>query len=165
MLFRSSEGGKNYLCMQTAKGAGKRKLAEQPILELQGVSSNGRWTLVTQKNDQDQEHPYHTLAYPNAGGEPVVICRTICFGGWSEDGKYMELQLSSSTGYQSWLLPVRKETALPELPHNGLAQEVEANDLEKGIALDHMTDSVLRTNRYSYTRVNVRRNIFRVPIS
>jgi hypothetical protein len=63
------------------------------------------------------------------------------------------------------LLPVRKEIALPELPHDGLTQEVEANDLEKGIALDHMTDSVLRTDRYSYTRVNVRRNIFRVPIS
>jgi len=165
VIYRASGGGKNYLCRQTAKGTGKRKLAEQPILELQRVSPNGRWTLVTQKNDQDHEHPYRTLVYPNAGGEPVVICRTICFGGWSEDGKYMELQLSSSTGYQSWLLPVRKETALPELPPDGLAQEVQASDLEKGIALDHMTDSVLRTDRYSYTRVNVRRNIFRVPIS
>ena len=93
LTYRAAEGGKNYLNTQKADGTEKRRVSEEPILDLQSVSPDGRWATVTQKDNQNPETPYRTVAYPIAGGEPIVICATICVGRWSEDEKYMELTL------------------------------------------------------------------------
>src|SRR5271166_119735 len=82
LIYRATEGGNNYLNSQKADGTEKRRVSEEPILELQSVSPDGRWAMVTQKDNQNPETPYRTVAYPSAGGEPIVICATICVGRW-----------------------------------------------------------------------------------
>ncbi len=163
LVYRATEGGKNYLSTQKADGTEKRRASEEAILELQSVSPDGRWAIVTQKDNQNPETPYRTVAYPIAGGEPIVICATICLGRWSEDGKYVELTLLEVG--QTYLLPVRKETDLPEIPNGGFTREHGHKELGKGIMLDVRSDSVFRADMFAYTKVSIRRNIFRVPIS
>jgi hypothetical protein len=162
LVYRATEGGKNYLNTQKADGTEKRRVSEEPILELQSVSPDGRWAMVTQKDNQDLETPYRTVAYPIAGGEPTVICATICIGRWSEDEKYMELTLLELG--QTYILPVRKETELPEITNGGFTRERGQKELAKGTMIDVRADSVFRADKFAYTKVSIRRNIFRVPI-
>jgi hypothetical protein len=162
LVYRATEGGKNYLNTQKADGTEKRRVSEEPILELQSVSPDGRWAMVTQKDNQDLETPYRTVVYPIAGGEPTVICATLCIGRWSEDEKYMELTLLELG--QTYILPVRKKTELPETTNGGFTRERGQKELAKGSMIDVRADSVFRADKFAYTKVSIRRNIFRVPI-
>jgi eukaryotic-like serine/threonine-protein kinase len=163
LTYRATEGGKNYLNIQKADGTEKRRVSEEPILELQSVSPDGRWATVTQKDNQNPETPYRTVAYPIAGGEPIVICATICVGRWSEDEKHMELTLLEVS--QTYILPVRKGTDFPEIPTGGFTRERGQKELAKGTMIEVRSDSVFRADMFAYTKVSIRRNIFRVPIS
>jgi serine/threonine protein kinase/Tol biopolymer transport system component len=163
LIYRASEAGKNYIYTRQQDGSGRKKLLEDVILDLITVSPDGRWILVLQKDDTNKDHPYRTLAYPNSGGKPVVVCQLGCFGGWSVDGKYMYLQFGPSN-MKTYILPVKSDRELPELPLEGL---VGPEDLKKPIqemALPRVVDSVLDPEKYSYTITNIRRNIYRIPI-
>jgi hypothetical protein len=119
-----------------------------------------------QKDDANKDHPYRELAYPNGGGRPVVVCGG-CFVGWSVDGKYLIVQTGPSPNSQSqaYLLSVSGKRGLPELPPEGLGGPEDLRKSGKGILLPRGVDSVLGPENYSYTVTNIRRNIYRIPIS
>jgi eukaryotic-like serine/threonine-protein kinase len=166
LVYRASEGGKNYVYTRRQDGSGRKKLLEQAILDLTSVSPDGRWIVVLQKDDADKDHPYRTLAYPSGGGKPVIMC-ALCLANWSPDGKYLVLLLGlpRNTQRHAYLLPVIGKSGLPELPPGGL---LGSNDLKKSnraITLPIGVDSVLGPDKYSYTLTNTSRNIYRIPIS
>jgi Tol biopolymer transport system component len=166
LIYRANEGGKNYIYTRQQDGSGRRKLLEEVILDLMAVSPDGRWIMVFQKDNQDKDHPYRVLAYPNGGGKPVVVCATY-FAWWSMDGKYLVLQYGPAPGLasQTYLLPVVGERGLPALPPEGLGDPEDLKKLGRAIPLPRGVDSVLGPEKYSYTVRNTRRNIYRIPIS
>ena len=117
---------------------------------------------VTENDTQSSAEPYRTVAYPIAGGEPAVICQTFCTLGFSQDGKYMELQVNYERQYH--ILPLRKDTGLPEMPKGGFPRETGTKELLKGLLVKARLDSAVSPEKYSYTKENIRRNIFRVPM-
>jgi eukaryotic-like serine/threonine-protein kinase len=165
LVYRASEGGKNYIYTRQPDGSGRKKLLEEAILDLTGVSPDGRWIVVFQKDDADKDHPYRTLAYPNGAGKPVMMCAA-CLVSWSLGGKYLVLQLGlpPSSLSQTYFLPVSGERGLPELPPEGLSGP---EDLKRsnGVMVPPRVDSALGLEKYSYTVTNIRRNIYRIPIS
>jgi serine/threonine protein kinase/Tol biopolymer transport system component len=166
LVYRASEGGKNYIYTRHPDGTGRKKLLEQAILDLTAVSPDGRWLAVLQKNDADKDHPYRTLAYPNGGGKPVTLC-ALCLVNWTVDGKYLAIQLRLPRNQQSptYLLPVGGKSGLPELPPEGLSGPEDSKKSNRGMMLPGEVDSVLEPEKYSYTITNIRRNIYRIPIS
>jgi len=166
LVYRASEGGKNYIYTRHPDGSGRRKLLEQAILDLTAVSPDGRWLAVLQKDDADKDHPYRTLAYPNGGGEPVMMC-ALCLVDWTVDGKYVAFQFQLPRNQQSptYLLPVSDKRGLPELPPEGLSGPEDSKKSNRGMMLRGEIDSVLEPEKYSYTITNIRRNIYRIPIS
>jgi eukaryotic-like serine/threonine-protein kinase len=166
LIYRASEGGNNYIYTRQQDGSGRRKLLEQPILDLTAVSPDGQWIMVLQKDDADKDHPYRTLAYPNGGGRPVPVCGN-CIASWSLDGRYLALQfiLGPNSFSQARLLPVRRGRGLPELPPEGLSGPEDSKKWNRGIVLPRGVDSALGPEKYSYTIMNIRRNIYRIPIS
>jgi eukaryotic-like serine/threonine-protein kinase len=165
IIYRTNENGKSHVYTQKADGTGKRRVIDDPILELGPVSPDGRWTVVLQRDDNDLEHPYRTTAYPNEGGQPVVLCRTFCLMRWSQDGKYLEISLETPAGFRTTLVPLKQGGAFADIPKEGFGEGVESKVLEKGIILKRWTDSMLSGDKYSYTETKVSRNIYRVPIS
>ena len=165
LLYRASEGGKNYIYTRQQDGSGRKKLLEEAILDLTAVSPDGRWIVVLQKDDANKDHPYRELAYPNDGGRPVVVCGA-CFAGWSVDGKYLIVQTGPAPNSQSqaYLLSVSGKRGLPELPPEGLGGGEDLRKASRGIILPRGVDSVLGPENYSYTVTNIRRNIYRLPI-
>jgi eukaryotic-like serine/threonine-protein kinase len=166
VVYRASEGGKNYIYTRQQDGSGRRKLLEQPVLDLTAVSPDGRWIVVLQKDDADKDRPYRTLAYPNGGGKPVMMC-ALCLVSWSMDGKYVVLLFGvpASAQSQTYLLPVSGERGLPELPAEGLSGPGDLKKSNRATVLSKGVDSVLGPDKYSYTITNIRRNIYRIPIS
>jgi serine/threonine protein kinase/Tol biopolymer transport system component len=165
LVYRASEGGKNYVYTRHGDGSGRKKLLEEAVLDLTAVSPDGRWIVVLQKDDANKDHPYRTLAYPDGGGQPVMMC-ALCLIRWSVDGKYLAfrfLQMLNSGG-QTYLLPVSSEHGLPELPPAGLGGPEDVNKSGRVIAVPGEAESVLGPNNYSYTMTNIRRNIYRIPI-
>jgi eukaryotic-like serine/threonine-protein kinase len=165
LVYRASEGGKNYIYTRQRDGSGRKKLLEETILDLTAVSPDGRWIAVLAKDDTDKDHPYRTLAYPNGGGEPVTLC-ALCFLRWSVDGKYLIVQFfpaPHSVETYSW--PVSAERGLPDLPPEGLSGPEDSRKTNRVTVLPKGVDSMLGPEKYSYTMTNVRRNIYRIPIS
>ena len=102
-----ARAGKNYTYTRHPDGTGRKKLLEQAILDSTAVSPDGRWLAVLQKNDADKGRPYRTLAYPNGGGKPVMMC-ALCLVNWTVDRKYLAIQFGLPRNQQSptYLLPV-----------------------------------------------------------
>jgi len=166
LVYRASDGGKNYVYTRQQDGSGRKKLLEQVILDLVAVSPDGRWILVFQKDDAHPDRPYQSVAYPNGGGEPTIVCAA-CFARWSLDGKYLALQFgpTPNSHTQTYLLAVRGERGLPELPLEGLSSPEDLKESNRETVLPRAVESVLGQEKYSYTVTNIRRNIFRIPIS
>jgi Tol biopolymer transport system component len=166
LIYRASEGGKNYIYTRQQDGSGRKKILEEVILDLDALSPDGRWVMVFQKDNQDKDLPYRVLAYPNGGGRPVVVCAS-CLASWSMDGKYLVLQYGPAPDSLSknYLLPVIGERGLPALPLEGLGDLEDLKKSGRGIALPRGVNSVLGPEKYSYTVRNIRRNIYRIPIS
>jgi serine/threonine protein kinase/Tol biopolymer transport system component len=165
LVYRASEGGKNYIYTRHRDGSGRKKLLEEAILDLSAVSPDGRWIMVLLKDDADKDHPYRTLAYPKEGGKPVIVC-ALCYRGWSVDGKYLALQFQPLPhSLETYLLPVSGENGLPELPPEGLSGPEDLKKSNRVVVLPRGVDSVIGPEKYSYTITNIRRNIYRIPIS
>ena len=165
LVYRANEGGKNYIYTRRQDGSGRKKLLEQAILDLDPVSPDGRWIVVLQRDDTDKDHPYRTLAYPIGGGKPVMICQ-LCYLSWSVNGKYLALQfLPPPQSQETFLLPVNRERGLPELPPEGFGGPEEVKKSNRVIVLPNGVDSAFGPEKYSYTMTNIRRNIYRIPIS
>ena len=165
LVYRASEGGRNYIYTRHRDGSGRKKLLEDAILDLSAVSPDGRWIVVLLKDDADKDHPYRTLAYPKEGGKPVIVC-ALCYRGWSVDGKYLALQFQFLPhSLETYLLPVSGENGLPELPPDGLSGPEDSRKTNRVTVLPRGVDSVLGPEKYSYTITNIRRNIYRIPIS
>ncbi len=164
LIYRATESGKNYVYTRKQDGSGRHKLRDEPILELPAVSPDGRWISLSQRNDKDKDHPYQVVAYPIGGGNPVLICSTLCIAGWNIDGKYMSLQFGANLDRRTLLLPTRRETGLPQLPPDGLGPEELQTVNGKNNFLPVAADSLVGPDKYCYTKTTTRRNIYRVPI-
>jgi hypothetical protein len=165
LVYRASQGGKNYIYTRQPDGSGRKKLLDEEVLDLTAVSPDGRWIVVLQKDDADKDHPYRTVAYPNGPGKPVMICAA-CLVSWSLDGKYLVLQfgLPPNSLSQTYFLPVSGERGLPESPPEGLSGPEDLKRSNGGMVPPRV-DSALGPEKYSYIITNIRRNIYRIPIS
>jgi len=164
LIYRVAEGGKNYVYTRKQDGSARRKLREEPTLEVLAVSPDGRWTLLDERNDEDQDRRYRVVAYPNAGGKAVSLCSTFCVADWSLDGKYMRLKFGSARQADTYFLQVRQATGLPDVPPEGLGGSGDLKGAVQHVAANHPVDSLVTPGKYSYTVTNIRRNIFRIPI-
>lgn len=165
LVYRASEAGKNYIYTRQRDGSGRKKLLEEPILDLTAVSPDGRWIAVLEKDDTDKDHPYRTLAYPIGAGKPVTLC-ALCYLRWSVDGKYLGFQFQPPPhSAETFVFPVSAGRQLPDLPPEGLSSPEDSRKANRVTVLPKGVDSVLGPDKYSYTVKSVRRNIYRIPIS
>jgi eukaryotic-like serine/threonine-protein kinase len=165
LVYRASEGGRNYIYTRHRDGSGRKKLLEKAILDLTAVSPDGRWIAVLEKDDTDKDHPYRTLAYPTGEGKPVMLC-ALCYLWWSVDGKYLAVQFHPAPhSAETYLLPGSGENGLPELPPEGLSGPEDSRKAKRVTVLPKGVDTSFGPEKYSYTITNTRRNIYRIPIS
>ncbi len=60
------------------------------------------------------------------------------------------------------LLPVRRDTGLPDLPKDGISKPEDTKGTAGRVLLAPEVNSSVSTEKYAFTKTSVRRNIYRV---
>jgi hypothetical protein len=132
------------------------------------VSADGLW-VVAQKAVQNQDAPRGVLAIPMEGGAPVQICSGLCVVRWSPDARSLFLSFTGAShgGMLSWgtaVVPLTPGKMFPKLPSTGLASIVEATALPGAKRMDQYVLPGPSDGQYAFSRFNVHRNLFRIPL-
>ena len=159
ILFRSSEGGSNYIYRMKADGTGRRKINSQRILDLYGVSPDGRWVAAAVPNS-DEELTASLTAFAVDGSASVPLCLGYCNVSWDSSGKYIYLFYPDVLGPDTCIIPVKDDVELPmKLTH--------ADDMKnmKGISkVPGFVKSGDGLSTYAYVRQTTRSNLYRIPL-
>ncbi len=164
LIYRCSEGTLNFICTRGEDGSGEKKVSDQPILELQSVSPDGKWALLVVTAPNKDEPGAQVVAYRLEDGTRVEICSDFCLGGWDLSGKDFIMIAQAKGESESYFLPVVEGKGLPKLPEGGFKKSDELRGSAKVKVVGTPMDSAISPEVYSYTRENVRRNLYRIPV-
>src|SRR4029077_16508937 len=161
LIYRASRNGKNYLYTKKADGTGEKKIMEDPILDVGGLSPDGKWAIVARSDSQDEEHPYQILAYPIGGGTPQVLCRTLCVTDWDANGTHMFFNFMGRNDTKTYFVAIETGRGLPKLPAGGVFFGEDFKALGKVTVIPAEVESAMTQDLYSYSRSTIRRNLYR----
>ncbi|MFZ0819825.1 MAG: protein kinase [Candidatus Acidiferrales bacterium] len=163
VVFRSNEGGSNFLCRMKSDGSGRHKIFHQQILDAITVSPDGRW-LIAAAPATDSEHLPSMSAFAVDGSTSIPLCQTYCDFTWDVTGDFVYVNLESAElGEQTYALPVQRDTGLPKLPPGGFARREDFVKAKPAGILPKLNSAVSPTI-YAYTVGNTRRNLYRIPL-
>jgi hypothetical protein len=163
LIFRSLEDKANYLMRIGKDGSGLRRLIETPILNKFGVSPNGAWTAVLAPGQGDTA-TYVTLAVPLKGGERFSMCNG-CAVQWSSDGRRLYVSTEGAFSPSSLVVPIDTTQAPPKTLMAILAA---ADKGKRPSEIEYIERPEIgpgpNPSVYAFTRRDVQRNLFRIPI-
>jgi len=164
LLFRAIEGGANFLYRMHPDGTDRRKVNPVQILDLTGVSPDGRWAVV-HAPDYGETHAYARFAFPVEGGSPVRMCVNNCIPKWDVRGEFMYISFLQQSDPNSYALPIRRSLGLPDLPSPVLAGTEDLKKLKSAVVFPHIVDAAFSPSLYVYTVKTTHRNLYRIPLS
>jgi hypothetical protein len=142
-----------------ADGTDRRKIVSQPILDLMGVSPDGRW-VVAQLPNSNEEQMNWTKAVRIDGSTSIPLCFGYCWVNWDSTGKFVDLSLPE-VHQATYVLPVTHDSELPKAPPAGFAR---TEDFGNAKMIPQFVGSVLRPSVYAYSRETTRRNLYRIQL-
>jgi serine/threonine protein kinase/Tol biopolymer transport system component len=161
LIYRASRGGKNYLYTKKKDGTGEKKIVDEPILDLETLSPDGKWVIAA-RSDKNEEHPFQLMAYPTGSGNPVLLCPTLCMTDWDASGAHMFFWMGRDTN--TYVLTTENGRGLPKLPASGVLTPQQFKVLSNVKVLPEQVESAVTPDIYVYTRTSTRRNLYRIPI-
>jgi eukaryotic-like serine/threonine-protein kinase len=162
LVFRSIEGSSNFLYRMKADGTGRRKISSQPVFDAFSVSPDGRWLFAASRGP-DQENTAQATAFAVDGSRSVPVCLGYCQFTWDLTGKFVYLYFPS-LHEGTYPLPVLPDTGLPKLPPAGIARIEDLTSAKAAAPIPQTVESALSPSVYAYTRRNIRRNLYRIPL-
>ena len=163
LLFRAIEGGSNFLYRMHSDGSDRRKVSPDHIFDFFNVSSDGRWAVV-QAPDPNDERTYSVVALPVEGGSPVRLCVNVCSPKWDVRGEFMYISFLQQSDPNSYALPIRRGSGLPDLPSTVISGTEDLKKLRSAVVFPHIVDSAFSSSLYVYTVHTTHRNLFRIPL-
>ena len=162
LVFRSIEAGGNFVYRMKADGSDRRKILQQPVLDLVAVSPDGRWVVFAGATHME-EPPAGTQAVPVDGGPAVLLCAGYCNVDWDASGKFLYFYFEQ-LGDSTYILPVSPATGVPKLPEKGIANLDELKSAKPVGVISGYVSSGLNASTYAFARQNTRRNLYRIPL-
>jgi eukaryotic-like serine/threonine-protein kinase len=160
IVYRAIEGGANFLYRMKSDGTGRSKILSEHILDLGGVSPDGRWVFLGVPNS-DPENPVVVEAVALDGSKTVPLCLGMCQPVWDTTGKFIYI-FFSKISENAFALPLSPNTGLPTLPLHGIAR---LGDVPKGaVRIPQQVESAVSSSLYAFTRMNTHRNLYRIPL-
>jgi hypothetical protein len=146
-----------------ADGSDRRKVSPGHIFDMVGISPDGRWAVVLAL-DTNAEHTYGIFALPVGGGASVRLCYNLCLAKWDTRGDFMYMSFTEQGNQQSYALPVRSSSGLPDLPSTVITGVDDLKKLKSVVMIPHIVDSAFSSSLYVYTVQNTHRNLYRIPL-
>ncbi len=168
IFFSTAEGDVKFLFRVRPDGTGLQKVSSQPIIEVHGVSPDGKW--VAGLGSTPSEPGWFEFAYPTGGGTPVPLCNPPCEVRWGPDGKWMYISvykawISRLAAGRTYILPTRSNSAFPEMPVGGFRSETQLAAFP-GVRIIQAADVAPgpTPESYVFSRETTQRNLFRIPL-
>jgi eukaryotic-like serine/threonine-protein kinase len=166
LIFRSLREG-NALVRIKTDGTGRERIPSVSVLTKGEVSPDGEWVIISAPGSV-KDAVLVTLAVPVHGGVPKVVCYT-CSATWSPDGKFFyvgsDRSASPTSAGKTLAIPVPAGKSLPDLPAAGINVADGAVGLPGAVTIE---DGLIRPgpdpSTYLFTRTEVQRNLFRIPL-
>lgn len=116
---------KFYLYARSVDGSNRRKVLSNPIVHFATISPDRQW-IVAEAPPRGRELPRGVMAYNMNDGSSKRVYYNVCFLRWTNDAKFLWVSLpgggvgsTSSAGPRSFLVPLRRGQAFPEIPPIG----------------------------------------------
>jgi eukaryotic-like serine/threonine-protein kinase len=162
LVFRAIEGGSNFLYRMKTDGTGRRKITQERILDIHGMSPDGRWVIAGTPSTRE-ENGALTRAIAVDGSASVPLCLGYCFLNWDATGRSAYLFFPSL--YKgSYSIPVMQSLGLPKIPPAGITRVEDFTNPKTNAAIPWYVESAVGSAVYTYTRENARRNLYRIQL-
>jgi serine/threonine protein kinase/Tol biopolymer transport system component len=168
IIFRVAVGQTNYLERINTDGSGRARLLTTPIISKDGVSPDGEWVAAVvavahsgQSPSDRLALPYDTMAVSTRRGVPMrKLCNGACPVAWSMDGRFLYIG-----GAKTVVLPIPEGRSLPDLPNEGVTPGILPGNIPNAQLLPQGDVSAISDpSRYIFPYVELRANIFRIPL-
>ena len=161
LLFRSTQGGLNFVYREKQDGTARRKIVSDPIFDLRAASPDGKWIWIATKGP-DEEHFASMTLYPVEGGPSVTLCEALCEGNWDIQGTHLFLRFTATGDPSTYFLAWNAAGGFPDFPAGQILTPSLLKANRRVTIVPEAIESASGPGFYSFTRKNVRRNIFRV---
>ena len=161
IAFRAIEGSSNYLYRMKVDGSGRHKIVPQPILDLAGVSPDGRWVIAGSSNP-GEDRPASVKAFSVDGGSTRPLCVLDCQVSWDTAGKFIYIAFVELRGTTTYVLPLMHDSEFPKVPEpHGFGGP---EDMTNAKTIPWFVGSALNSSDYAWTRSTIRRNLYRIQL-
>jgi serine/threonine protein kinase len=167
LFFVVEENGSRLVYTMNRDGTGRRKVLADPVIDLVGVSPDGKW-IVTFMASSDPAIQRLTMAYPLEGGNPIRLCIPACGIQWDLQGKYLYVTPQGQgvmSATKSYVVPLAKGQMFPPIPSGAGSLNTNLEKLPGIRVIDHPYPSPgPDPSIYAYDRYRTRSNLFRIPL-
>jgi Tol biopolymer transport system component len=176
VIFAGDDSGAKFVFRVREDGTDLQKIVRTSDGFALSVSPDGKRVVV--KTNPIGDLVGTMMVYPVDGGSPALLCENCGAGdnvvrrleragpppsvvSWSRDGKFLYLNFREAV----YAIPLRPGEALPPLPASGLRTERDVLAL-RGARLIAQREAFVGPNPsiYTFTKVAVQHNIYRVPV-
>jgi eukaryotic-like serine/threonine-protein kinase len=163
LIFRSIEGGSNFLYRMKPDGTGRRKITPERVLDVHAVSPDGRWIIAGAPNNREEGGAL-SKAFAVDGSTSVPLCLGYCFLNWDTTGRFVYLFFPSQNR-GSYLIPVVQGLGLPKTPPGGITRVEDFARTKTNAVTPWYVESAVGSSVYTYTREDARRNLYRIQLA
>jgi hypothetical protein len=161
VFFRHIEGTSAFLYRVQQDGGALRKAIDLPVVALSNASPDRKWMVLGSRADEG------LIFFRIDGGAPLRTQLPPAMKlGWSGDGKHMFLEgRGAALLGQAYVFPLPPGQLVPESIVHGLPSEREILKLPGARVIPSIDVALGPTaDVYAFTRENVQRNLYRVPV-
>jgi len=164
LVFRATEGGANFLYRMKTDGSARQKISPERILDIYAISPDGRWVIADTPGSGDEEHITlgTTKAFAVDGTATVPLCTGYCLVSWDTSGGFVYFRFPQ-VKEGSYVLPAMRDSGLPSIPPAITGIE-DIPNLKAITAIPWEVESAVNPSVYAYTRLNTRRNLYRISL-
>jgi len=171
ILFRMSDGVKNYLFEMKLDGSKRRKVLGDPIIGFDGVSAD-RFLAVVHMPVNEVPITTAVVAVSLRDASRTRICPAECLAKWSPDGsRFVVRPLLAGAAGKAVSIPVAKGESIPQLPALGVRSAADAAALPGSTVVELDTSGLgafiapgLSKDSFAFARTVSHRNLFRVSL-
>jgi serine/threonine protein kinase len=170
IFFRGLDGNTAYAYRVHEDGTGLRKVFDQPIAVLRGISPDGQWLVAKIPGPKGSTFG----ALPVRQSLPVRTIATAAVGQndnevyWSGDRKTMYIRVPESyglwAGARTYALPLPAGNIWPKIPAGGFQSEAEMAKFPGAVLLNEFDSPGPASDVYAFSRMTAQRNLFRIPL-
>ena len=165
ILCRGTENGSRFI-YRLREGRAPEKAIQSPVLFFHAPSPDGSWVVAKVPPADAQGGYIATMAFPVAGGSPVLLCDT-CDVDWTSSGKWLVIRFNRANSIgpgRTLLVTLESGSMLPRWPAQGIRSRDDLNSLRIAREVEDWIYPSDAGSTYVFARSTTQRNIHRVPL-